>query len=59
MSVAQPSQPMRGTTRRKLAINALRERDHLAEQDVDAFLHDRQVPIIEGAKCTFLSLIHI
>ena len=54
MSVAQPSQPMRGTTRRKLAINALRERDQLTEQDVDAFLHDRQVPIIEGAKCTFL-----
>ncbi|MCK0113451.1 alpha/beta hydrolase-fold protein [Ornithinimicrobium sp. F0845] len=54
MSVSLPGQPVRGTPRGKLAINQFREREHLDEAAVDAFLHERQVPIIEGAKCTFL-----
>ena len=54
MSISLPPQPMRDTTRGKLAINAFREREHLDEAAVDAFLHERTVPIIEGAKCTFL-----
>ncbi|WP_237565411.1 alpha/beta hydrolase [Ornithinimicrobium cavernae] len=54
MSVSLPAQPMRGTTRRRLAINQFREQEHRDEAAVDAFLRGRQVPIIEGAKCTFL-----
>lgn len=54
MSISLPPQPMRETTRGKLAINTLRAQDNLDEAAVDAFLHERQVPIIEGAKCTFL-----
>lgn len=54
MSVSLPGQPVRGTTRGKLAINQFRELEHHDEGAVDAFLHERQVPIIEGAKCTFL-----
>ena len=44
----------RRTARGKLAINRLRERPGLTEQDVDTFLHERAVPIVEGPKCTFL-----
>lgn len=44
---------VRAAVRRKLAINRLRE-SQPTEHDIDAFLADRQVPIVEGAKCTFL-----
>lgn len=54
MSISLPSQPLRGTTRGKLAINQFRDLEHHDESTVDAFLHERQVPIVEGAKCTFL-----
>jgi enterochelin esterase-like enzyme len=40
--------------RGKLAVNRLRDRATLTEQDIDAFLADRAVPIVEGPKCTFL-----
>jgi len=39
---------------RKLAINRLRERRPLDSGTVDRFLARNQVPIIEGARCTFL-----
>lgn len=38
----------------KLAINVLRKRPHLDEAAVDAFLDGREVPIVEGSRCTFL-----
>jgi enterochelin esterase-like enzyme len=45
-----------GTTvvRRKLAINRLRERGPLDPAAVDRFLARNEVPIVEGARCTFL-----
>jgi enterochelin esterase-like enzyme len=39
---------------RKLAINRLRERRPLDSAAVDRFLARREVPIVEGARCTFL-----
>jgi enterochelin esterase family protein len=39
---------------RKLAINRLRERRPLDSTAVDRFLARNQVPIVEGARCTFL-----
>ena len=39
---------------RKLAINRLRERRPLDAVAVDRFLARNQVPIVEGARCTFL-----
>lgn len=46
--------PVRRASRKKLAINALRQQPELTEQAIDAFLHDRAVPIVEGPSCTFL-----
>ena len=40
--------------RGKLAINALRAQAPLEPADVDAFLAEHEVPIVEGPKCTFL-----
>jgi enterochelin esterase family protein len=39
---------------RKLAINRLRERRPLEPAVVDRFLARHEVPIVEGARCTFL-----
>jgi len=39
---------------RKLAINRLRERRPLDSGTVDRFLARNEVPIVEGARCTFL-----
>jgi enterochelin esterase-like enzyme len=39
---------------RKLAINRLRERRPLEGGTVDRFLARHEVPIVEGARCTFL-----
>jgi enterochelin esterase-like enzyme len=39
---------------RKLAINRLRERRPLDPAVVDRFLQRHEVPIVEGARCTFL-----
>lgn len=46
--------PVRGSTRSKLAINRLRARKPLDESTIDRFLARHQVPIVEGARCTFL-----
>ena len=46
--------PARRRVRHKLAINGLREQRDLDEGQIDAFLHERSVPIIEGSNCTFL-----
>jgi enterochelin esterase-like enzyme len=43
-----------GKQSRKLAINRLRERRPLDSAAVDRFLARNQVPIVEGARCTFL-----
>src|SRR4051794_2057618 len=40
--------------KRKLAINRLRERKELDAAAVDRFLARHEVPIVEGARCTFL-----
>jgi len=40
--------------RRKLAINRLRDRRPVDTGAVDRFLARHQVPIVEGARCTFL-----
>ena len=42
------------TVSRKLAINRLRERRPLDAGTVDRFLARNEVPIVEGARCTFL-----
>jgi len=47
-----PGPPARAS--RKLAINRLRERRPLDSGTVDRFLARNQVPIVEGARCTFL-----
>ena len=47
-STAAPSR------QRKLAINRLRERRSLDSAAIDRFLARHQVPIVEGARCTFL-----
>ena len=41
-------------TGRKLAINRLRERRPLSPAVIDRFLARHEVPIVEGARCTFL-----
>ncbi|MDQ3527999.1 MAG: alpha/beta hydrolase-fold protein [Actinomycetota bacterium] len=46
--------PVRGGVRRRLAINRLRQREPLTEEAIDAFLGGRAVPIVEGARCTFV-----
>jgi enterochelin esterase-like enzyme len=46
--------PGRGRRHAKLAINRLRERDTVDEAAIDEFLHRHEVPIVEGARCTFL-----
>jgi len=46
------SGPVAGS--RKLAINRLRERRPLDSGTVDRFLARNEVPIVEGARCTFL-----
>jgi enterochelin esterase-like enzyme len=38
----------------RLAINRLKERMPLRAADVDAFIASHQIPIVEGARCTFL-----
>jgi enterochelin esterase family protein len=38
----------------KLAINRLRERKSVDPASLDRFLSGREVPIVEGARCTFL-----
>ncbi len=40
--------------KRKLAINRLRDRKPLDPATVDRFLARNEVPIVEGARCTFL-----
>ena len=40
--------------KRKLAINRLRDRKPLDGAAVDRFLARNEVPIVEGARCTFL-----
>jgi enterochelin esterase family protein len=47
MTIAPPPQ-------RKLAINRLRERRNLDAAAIDRFLTRNDVPIVEGARCTFL-----
>jgi enterochelin esterase family protein len=44
----------RAGTGRKLAINRLRQRQPLDEAAVDRFLARHEVPVVEGAKVTFL-----
>ncbi|MGB7447921.1 MAG: alpha/beta hydrolase-fold protein [Ornithinimicrobium sp.] len=46
--------PFGARRRTKLAINRLRERDHVDEASVDEFLSQHEVPIVEGPRCTFL-----
>ena len=41
-------------TKRKLAINRLKDRKPLDDATVDRFLARNEVPIVEGARCTFL-----
>ena len=52
----QPDQPSAASrpVSRKLAINRLRERRPLDPAAVDRFLARHEVPIVEGARCTFL-----
>jgi enterochelin esterase family protein len=38
----------------KLAINRLKERQPVEASDVDDFLARHEVPVVEGARCTFL-----
>ena len=46
--------PVVAASGRKLAINRLRERRPLDAAAVDRFLARNEVPIVEGARCTFL-----
>ena len=46
--------PVASPVSRKLAINRLRERRPLDSRAVDRFLARFSVPIVEGARCTFL-----
>ena len=48
------SAPVASPVSRKLAINRLRERRPLDAGVVDRFLARFEVPIVEGARCTFL-----
>lgn len=55
MTESAPFPVARSGQRRRLAINRLRDRRPLDEGAIDRFLaRQRQVPIVEGAKCTFL-----
>ncbi len=45
---------MRPSPGRKLAINRLRQRRGLDKAAIDRFLARRDVPIVEGLRCTFL-----
>ncbi|MGB3185876.1 MAG: alpha/beta hydrolase-fold protein [Ornithinimicrobium sp.] len=51
ITTAVPVRPRRQT---KLAINQLRDGGEVDESAIDAFLDQHEVPIVEGAKCTFL-----
>jgi enterochelin esterase-like enzyme len=51
---AAGSAPAVAASRRKLAINRLRERRPLDAGTVDRFLARNEVPIVEGPRCTFL-----
>lgn len=53
MSLPTPY-PMPPRHKGKLAINVLRSRGALSEADVDAFIAEHQIPIVEGPRCTFL-----
>jgi len=44
----------RPAARGKLAINRLRERGQIGPAAIDRFLARHEVPIVEGARCTFL-----
>jgi enterochelin esterase-like enzyme len=44
----------RPRAQRKLAINRLRERRPLGPAVIDRFLARNEVPVVEGARCTFL-----
>ena len=48
------STPVSFPVSRKLAINRLRERRPLDAAAVDRFLARHEVPVVEGARCTFL-----
>lgn len=55
MTESAPLPVARSAQRQRLAINRLRDRRPLDEHAVDRFLgRQQQVPIVEGAKCTFL-----
>lgn len=55
MTESTPVPISRSAQRRKLAVNRLRDRRPLDEAAIDRFLaRQQQVPIVEGAKCTFL-----
>lgn len=54
MTTTPVTHPMKQRRRHKLAINQLRESEHLDEARVDAFVAEHGVPIVEGSKCTFL-----
>jgi len=41
-------------TAQRLAIRSLTRKEHLAPADIDAFLKDRVIPIVEGPSVTFL-----
>jgi enterochelin esterase-like enzyme len=43
-----------GVSRRRLAINRLKDRKPLDAAAVDRFLARHEVPIVEGSRCTFL-----
>jgi enterochelin esterase-like enzyme len=47
-------QPVAGTPGRKLAINRLRERGQVGPAAIDRFLARHEIPIVEGARCTFI-----
>ncbi len=45
---------MSGPVTRKLAINRLRDRRPLDSAAIDRFLARHEVPVVEGARCTFV-----
>jgi enterochelin esterase-like enzyme len=50
--------PSTGARTEKLAINRLRQGDVLDEATIGAFLDGRQLPIVEGSRCTFVTYAH-
>jgi enterochelin esterase-like enzyme len=42
------------TSARRLAINRLKEHVPLEPHDIDAFIAQHEIPIVEGPRCTFL-----